>query len=325
MSNPDTSGPDEAAGGAQGTGPLSPVAAKIVLGARLRRLRETAAVTPQRAARVIRGSDSKISRIELGRHAARETDVIDLLNCYQVTDQAERDDLLALASRALTVPWWQRFADLLPPWFSTYLGLEESADSIISYDTHFFPGLLQTAEYAAWLALLRDFRPPAHWPRDSDPGDSDPGDLTDPDTLSRFGELQAQRLARFAAGRANSGQEICCVVDQAVLLRSARDPGMRRAQLGYVLQAASEHRISVRIRLLTAGPPITPVGFSLLRFAEPLLPDVVYTESLTSATYLDRPADVTRYASKLDRLLRTSAPAEQTPEIIGQLLRRQAS
>ena len=296
--------------------PAGPVAARIVLGTRLRQLRETAAVTPQQAASAIKGSDSKISRIELGRHAPRETDVVDLLDCYRVSEEAERDRLLALASRALTVPWWQRFADLLPPWFSTYLGLEEAAVSIVSYDTHFVPGLLQTEEYAAWLALLRDFDPPASsWLRDREPVD-----FTDPATVARFGDLRAQRVARFTAG----GGRLSCVIDEAVLRRSARDPQMRQAQLSYLIEAASDPRVTVSIRPLTAGPPVTPVGFSLLRFADPLLPDVIYTEHLTSGSYLDRPADVARYAAKLDRLVSSSLPASQTLAIVGRLLLRQA-
>jgi Domain of unknown function (DUF5753)/Helix-turn-helix domain len=296
--------------------PPGPVAARIVLGARLRQLREAAAVGPQPAALAIRGSHSKISRIELGRHAARETDVVDLLDRYQVSDQAERDHLLGLASRALAVPWWQRFADLLPPWYSMYLGLEEAAASIVSYDLHFVPGLLQTADYATELALLRDFDPPvSSWLRDREPID-----LTDPVTLDRFGELHAQRLVRFAAGAGR----MCCVIDEAALRRSASTPQRRRAQLSYLLEAASNPRVTVRIRPLTAGPPVAPVGFSLLRFSDALLADVVYVDHLTGASYLDRPADVTRYAAKLDRMGRSSPPAEQTPAIIERMLRRPA-
>ncbi len=288
-----------------------------MLGVRLRRLREAAAVTPQRAALVIRGSESKISRIELGRHAARETDVIDLLDCYRVSGQAERDYLLALASQALAVPWWQRFADLLPPWFSAYLGLEEAADSIVSFDAFFVPGLLQTEDYAAWLALLRDLVPPAS----SRLRDREPVDFTDPATAARFGELRAQRIDRFA----ERGGRLCCVIDEAALLRSARDSQMRRAQLSYLLEAADDPRVTVRIRMLTAGPPMTPLGFSLLRFSDPLLPDVIYAEHLTGASYLDRPADVTRYAGKLNQMIKSSARADQTPAIIERLLPKQVS
>ncbi len=272
-------------------------------------------MTPQQAALTIRGSESKISRIELGRHGARETDVADLLDRYLVGDEAERDHLLALASQALAVPWWQRFCDLLQPWCGHYLGLEEAACSIVSYDVHFVPGLLQTKDYAAWLALLRNFHPPAS----SKLSDQEPVDYANPDTLTRLGELRALRISRFAAG----GGRLCCVVDEAALVwlvRSAAAPRVRRAQLDYLAQVASDPRVTVRIRRLTAGPPATPVSFSLMRFADPLLPDAIHSEHLTGASYLERPADVTRHAAKLDRLLNSSAPAEQTPAIIGRLL-----
>src|SRR6266481_4455286 len=105
-----------------------PVVLRIRLGGTLRRLRESRSITAQEAAKAIRGSDSKISRIELGRHAAREIDVNDLLALYGVTGP-EREALLALASQALAPAWWQRHAEVLPGWFQTYLGYEEAAES----------------------------------------------------------------------------------------------------------------------------------------------------------------------------------------------------
>src|SRR6266704_3366368 len=134
-----------------------PVVLRIRLGAILRRLRESRGITAQQAAREIRGSDSKISRIELGRQAAREIDVSDLLTLYGVTDTAERDALLSLASQALGPPWWQPYTDVLPAWFQAYLGVEEAAESVRTYDTHFVPGLLQTTGYAAGLLASAGF------------------------------------------------------------------------------------------------------------------------------------------------------------------------
>lgn len=278
-----------------------PIAARIVLGSKLRALREAAELTPAQAARVIRGSGSKISRIELGRHPAKEVDVVDLLDCYGVTSRADRDQLLELASQTTVVPWWQRYADLLPSWFSVYIGLEESAELVASYDTHFIPGLLQTEDYAIWLALLREPRP---------------GATADRATVARLRELRLERITRFTAG----GGKLCCVIDEAVLRRSARDPRMRRAQLTHLLEATSRPGVMVLIRRLAAGPPITPVAFSLLRFADPLVPDMVYTEQLTSASYLDRPADVTIYCRKLEQLLNSSTSTDQSAVLIERLL-----
>src|SRR5258705_11708374 len=106
-----------------------PVVLRIRLGATLRVLREARGITAQQAAEAIRASDSKISRIELGRHAAREIDVSDLLTLYGVTDPATREPLLLLASRALAQPWWHRQGDILPPPVPAHLGVQEAAQT----------------------------------------------------------------------------------------------------------------------------------------------------------------------------------------------------
>ena len=84
----------------------------------------------------------------------REVDIADLLNLYGITDAAEREQLLTLASQANQQGWWHRYQDVLPAWFQSYIGLEESAESIRSFDTQFVPGLLQTEDYAAAVIQL---------------------------------------------------------------------------------------------------------------------------------------------------------------------------
>ena len=134
-----------------------PTVLRILLGTQLRRLREARGITAQEAAKTIRASESKISRIELGRNAFRELDVADLLTLYGITDLAEREQMLALANQANQPGWWHRYQDILPTWFQAYIGLEESAESIRSYDAQFVPGLLQTEEYAAAVIELGEF------------------------------------------------------------------------------------------------------------------------------------------------------------------------
>jgi transcriptional regulator with XRE-family HTH domain len=268
-----------------------PVVLRIRLGATLRRLREARGITAQQAAEAIRGSDSKISRIELGRHAAREIDVSDLLTLYGVSDPAAREPLLLLASQALAQPWWHRQADILRPWLQAYLGIEEAAESVQSYDTHFVPGLLQTADYAAGLLAQADI------------GEQE---------VRRFLDVRAERVERFAAG----GWRLAAVIDEAVLHRPVGSQREFAAQLEHLRGAAGWPGVTVRIRQLAAGAPLSPAGFTILRFAHDELADAVYSEQLTSASYVDRPADVARYAATMDMLWRTSLPADQTAEIV---------
>jgi transcriptional regulator with XRE-family HTH domain len=271
------------------------VVLRIRLGVKLRRLRESRGITAQQAAKAIRASDSKISRIELGRHAAREIDVSDLLTLYGVTDRDEREALLSLASQALAPPWWQRDSDVLPPWFQAYLGLEEAAASVHSYDTHFVPGLLQTSAYAAGLLARANFTA---------------------DEAARLLQVRAERAERFAA----AGWRLDAVIDEAVLRRPVGTATDFAAQLERLRDAAGWPGVTVRIRALAAGAPLSPAGFTILRFADSELPDAVYTEQLTSASYVDRPADVARYAGAMESLRQSSRPAAQTAAIIDAVL-----
>jgi len=271
------------------------VVLRIRLGATLRRLREARGITAQRAAEAIRASDSKISRIELGRHGAREIDVSDLLTLYGVSDVAEREQLLQLASDALARPWWHGNADILPVWFQTYLGLEEAAETLQSYDTHFVPGLLQTADYATALLTQAE---------------------VSQDEIARFRHLRVQRTERFAAG----GGRLAAVIDEAVLRRPVGGTDVFAAQLEYLAEAARRRAVTIRIRPFAAGAPLGPSGFTILRFPNGVLPDAVYTEQLTTASYVDRPADVSRYAETMDLLVNTSKPASQTAAMIAEAL-----
>ena len=119
----------------------------MLLGAHLRRLREAQGVSRESAGWEIRSSESKISRMELGRVGFKERDVADLLTLYGVTDDEERTALLELAKNANTPGWWHRDGDILPSWFQSYLGLEAAAALIRTYEVQFVPGLLQTEEY----------------------------------------------------------------------------------------------------------------------------------------------------------------------------------
>ncbi|MFD0887578.1 helix-turn-helix domain-containing protein, partial [Streptosporangium algeriense] len=127
---------------------------RIVLGAQLRRLREGRHITLEAAGRAIRASHSKVSRMELGRVSFRVRDVADLLTLYGVTAPDERQALLGLVERANVAGWWHNYNDVLPSWFETYVGLEESASVIRNYEVQFVPGLLQTEEYARAVVLL---------------------------------------------------------------------------------------------------------------------------------------------------------------------------
>src|SRR5215218_6923437 len=117
-------------------------------------MREAAGISREKAGWEIRSSESKISRMELGRVGFKERDIADLLVLYGVADEQERAALLALARQANAPNWWNRYGDVLPTWLQSYLGLETAATVIRSYEVQFVAGLLQTADYARAVIML---------------------------------------------------------------------------------------------------------------------------------------------------------------------------
>jgi transcriptional regulator with XRE-family HTH domain len=270
---------------------------RILLGSQLRRLREDRGITPQQAADHIRGSVSKISRMELGRHPFKERDLVDLLTLYDVTDETELDQILALARRANEPGWWHGYGDLLPSWFQSYLGLEESAGQIRTYATQWVPGLLQTEAYGAAVIALGGF--PAA------------------DTERRVA-MRTERQRRFREGELH----LWAIIDEAVLRRPVGGREVMRGQLEYLLEAAKRPTLFLQVTPLAAGGNhAAPTGFSILRFPDTEVSDVVYVEHLTGALYLDKPGDVDGYMLAMDRLGVISAGAEDSVEIINSILR----
>ncbi len=270
-----------------------PTALRIGLGSELRRRRELAHISREAAGDALRASPAKISRLELGRVGFKERDVLDLLTLYGVDDPTERAEFVALARRANAPGWWHRYSDLLPQWFETYLGLEQASTMIRTYELQFVPGLLQTGEYARAVTLL---------------GHENVEDV------ERRVELRIRRQEVLTTPGAPT---LWAVIDEAALRRSLDGPELLRDQLDHLLAMNELPNVSVQIAPLSFGGHAAAGGpFSILRFAEPDLPDIVYLEQLTSALYLDKRSDVEHYALVMDRLCAHIEPPDRTAGII---------
>ena len=78
---------------------------RMLVGLHLRRLREEKGISRLEAGFTIRASESKMSRLELGRVAFKERDISDLLVYYGVTDPEQRDEVLRLVREANRPSW----------------------------------------------------------------------------------------------------------------------------------------------------------------------------------------------------------------------------
>jgi transcriptional regulator with XRE-family HTH domain len=284
-----------------GVGGRGPVAARMLLGARLRRLREESGLTRGEAAESIRASESKISRMELGRVGLKPRDVADLLDLYRVGG-SERADLLARVRDTNRPGWWHPYSDVTPAWFQMYLGLEAAATLIRTYEVQFVPGLLQTEDYARAVVRL------GH------------GSARKAEVERRV-RLRRQRQVEVL-GRPDPPM-LWAVVDEAALRRPVGGAAVMCEQLqalvGLVTKAP---HVRLQIVTLEAGGHAAAGGsFTILRFGRPDLPDLVYIEQLTGALYLEKPEHVDPYLEAVGRLYIQAAPPARTAEVLEDILK----
>ncbi|KEI43249.1 helix-turn-helix domain-containing protein [Saccharopolyspora rectivirgula] len=275
-----------------------PTARRLILGSQLRKLREASGISREDAGYAIRGSGSKISRLELGRVSFKERDVEDLLTLYGVTDPEEREAFLDMVRKSNQPGWWHRYNDLMPSWFQDFVGLEESASRIQTYEIQFVPGLLQTEDYAR--AVARQGRPEAS-----------------SEDIERRVRLRLQRQKMFTRPNA---PRLWAVIDESVLHRPIGGRQVLHAQLEHLLDITALPTVTLQVLPFELGRSAAEGAFTILRFAAPEIPDIVYLEHLCGALYLDKPEDVEVYTKASHRLAVDAQTPEQTRQTLKSLL-----
>jgi Domain of unknown function (DUF5753)/Helix-turn-helix domain len=275
-----------------------PTVRRMLVGAQLRRLRIEADVSREEAGEAIRASEWKIHRLENGQVGFKDRDILDLLRLYGVTDPDDIAGFLQFAREANAPGWWQQYGDLLPQWFKAYVDLESAATLIRTYEGQLVPGLLQTEEYMRAVIGAHLDEPPEEAER-----------------------RVALRMARQTLLTRPEGPRLWAVIDEAALRRPVGSPEAMRGQLERLIAASKLVNVVLQILPFRAGAHPGMVGaFSILRFADGDLPDVVYVEHLTNAQYLDRRDDVNRYLHVMDRISMRAIPPDKTVDILHTIL-----
>ncbi|MDT0387984.1 helix-turn-helix transcriptional regulator [Streptomyces sp. DSM 41921] len=274
----------------------APTVGQVVLGKRLQELREAAGLSRDEAARVLRVAPATVRRMETADVALKIPYVQILLTAYGVADD-EVTAFVELAEEANRPGWWQRFHDVLPEWFSLYVSLEGAARIIRCYEPHFVPGLLQTEGYAR--AVLES------------------GTIANagPEAVERHVALRMERQRLLERP---DPPHLWVIMDETVLRRPVSADGrVMREQLDKLLEYAARDRVTLQVAEFADGPhPGTYAPFSLFRFAEPELPDMVFTEYLTGALYLDSRKEVSTHLEVLDHMTARAGSAQRTEELL---------
>ena len=276
-----------------------PTVRRMLVGAQLRRLRTELGISREEAGEAIRASEWKIHRLENGQVGFKERDIIDLLRLYGVTDPTEVAEFVALAREANTPGWWQHYGDVLPPWFRTYVDLESAATLIRTYEGQFVPGLLQTDDY------MRAVVHGAHLDESSE----------------ELGRRVRLRMARQTLLTREQPPRLWAVVDEAAMRRPVGGAEVMRGQLERLIEATKLPNVTLQVLPFGAGAhPAMQGSFSILRFPDRELPDVVYLEHLTSALYLNKPEEVDQYLHVMESICVRAAPPDRTVELLDSIL-----
>ncbi|KPI18673.1 helix-turn-helix transcriptional regulator [Streptomyces mirabilis] len=279
------------------SGGSAPTVLRMVLGKRLRQLREQAGVSFEEAARAIEVTPLTVRRIEKAEVGLRIPYVKELLRTYGVP-ATEIDDFLALAREANQPGWWYKYRDVLPEWFSAYVSLESEASVIRLYEPHYVPGLLQTNDYAT--ALMR-----VGFPNESK------------EDVARRVALRTRRQDLLAKPDAPA---IWAILDETVLRRPVGGAEVMRAQIDRLHEVLDMPKVRIQVMRFGVGAHPGAFGpFHHFRFGFSELPDVIYTESLAGAVYVDRPGDVVTYLEVLDRMSVQAEPVARTRAILAEL------
>jgi transcriptional regulator with XRE-family HTH domain len=276
-----------------------PIVRRMLVGAQLRRLRTEQGISREQAGEAIRASEWKIHRLENGQVGFKDRDIVDLLALYGVTDASEVAEFVVLAREANAPGWWHHYGDLLPQWFRAYVDLESAATLIRTYEGQLVPGLLQTEDYMR--AVVGG------------------GHLEDPPEEA---EHRVQlRLGRQALLERADAPRLWAVVDEAALRRPVGGRQVMRAQLERLIEATKLPNVTLQVLPFAAGAHPAMVGaFSVLRFTDQELPDVVYVEDLNNATYLDKRDEVERYLDVMERLCAAAETPAQTVGLLDRIL-----
>ncbi|MET7354542.1 helix-turn-helix transcriptional regulator [Streptomyces mirabilis] len=279
------------------SGGSAPTVLRMVLGKRLKQLREQAGVSFEGAARAIEVTPLTVRRIEKAEVGLRIPYVKELLRTYGVP-ATEIDDFLALAREANQPGWWYKYRDVLPEWFSAYVSLESEASVIRLYEPHYVPGLLQTNDYAT--ALMR-----VGFPNESK------------EDVARRVALRTRRQDLLAKPDAPA---IWAILDETVLRRPVGGAEVMRAQIDRLHEVLDMPKVRIQVMRFGVGAHPGAFGpFHHFRFGFSELPDVIYTESLAGAVYVDRPGDVVTYLEVLDRMSVQAEPVARTRAILAEL------
>ncbi|HZS20282.1 MAG TPA: helix-turn-helix transcriptional regulator [Pseudonocardiaceae bacterium] len=273
-----------------------PAPLRWLIGVELARYRNAAKLSLTEASDHSGISRAKLGHLETGRQQQDPDDIVQLLTTYQV-DQQDIDRLISLTSRADEASWWAPWAQVVPDWLKTFVGLEGLAESEFVFEPIIIPGLLQTEQYAAAVT--------ANTPR------------VRADHSERFVGFRIARTRRLTDPE--RPLKLHAVVTDSALRLAVGNPELRRAQLRHLLTLAELPTVTIQVLQPEDGPHTALTGqFVVLGFEN--VRSIGYVELHDGALYLQDADQVETYNMVAKDLQRAALNPERSIAVIQSML-----
>jgi len=283
------------------SGRTSPTVRRRRLASEMRKLRRESAKTREEAARFADIGVATISRIEAATHAPKVADIAMLCKFYGL-DEERTEVLVTLARQSKLRGWWQKYGGVIPAWFEVYVGLEEEASEIRSYQCGVLYGLLQTERYAREVLNADETVPELE------------------------GERRLEvRLKRQELLGATDAPKLWSIVDEEVLRRQVGGREVMREQLLHLIAISKQPGVTIQVIPNEAGAhPSMDGAFEILSFPDRRDPDVAYVQYRRGAIYLEDPAETDDYDQVFNQLRARALGAPETRALIARIAQAMA-
>lgn len=268
------------------------------LAGELRALRQAAGLTREDTADQTNINSATLYRIETAKARPQKRTLLALLDKYGVADPARRAALLELSKQATQLGWLQEYESELPEEYTTYISFESEARSVRNYESLFVPGLLQTEGYTRAIVTA-----------------------SVPDASESIIQQQVEtRAHRQQSITKDTPLKLWAIVDEAVLHREVGGREVMNGQLSYLAEMARQPQITFQVLPFKVGAhPGMHGAFAVMDFPDPADPELVYIENMAGALYLEKEADVRRYAEMFDQLRAAALNTADSHQLVARL------
>ena len=270
---------------------------RVRVGSELRRIREDAGLSGERAAEALGWSQSKLSRIETARFGVSVADLALILDYYGVSEEVRAELLSAIAGESDAPGAWMVRAGGPRRRQRELTAVESQVTHMRQYHPAAIPGQLHTREYATRLAEAMGYEDP--------------------------GAIASRRVQRQALLDEPGAPNYECILDERALWRWPGSPAVMRDAIAHLIERAKLP--TVQVLVLPMGGEARTIGLSpflIYDFRAKASPRTVLIETITTDMYLSAPKDVARYMQLFDGLGKEALAPDESIDYLQGLARR---